>query len=576
MTKFKYVLVFLIIFLPKLTLSSQTFLSVDLNEPVYKLIEIAEIKGLINNLTQARPYSNATILSFLNTINTQRSQLTSLERTVLDSALGKYTPASRDITLLNTIKEGKVHFNSDEESLFPMEIGLSFDFETRGDLNTASVHSTNYVTAFLKGDISTFSSYNLNLAVALNTIDFDAFAPYTYTKRSADGYYIETSGGIQGNGYTDGNKGGASFSFLLRPEFNFSFFDERFSIGYSRKRRDVGNGIGNFTISSTARPYDGIDLKFRPATWFNLYFTVGALNDWFYGFWRYVKPRSGYESAGGDVAQTMITSQLLELMPFDWFYFSYSNSIVWAKRFELVYMNPLLPPLLAQSLTGDHDNAAMEFSMAFKIPLGLKLHGTFYLDELRGTEGLKTDPVMPFALQGGIKWVVPKLPFTIVSFQYTKIEPYTYGHYPENYPFFDTAVDFNVSWTNDGENLGYHLPPNSDEFLIKIEAMPYKRLMLAMQYQYIRHGDGDPHLGQMEGSIDAGSFDPTTGNTKNFLNDGIYELIHIGTIGASYEFDEIPIRLMMDYSFTYANNYENIPNNTKIINSLAMKIHLFP
>ncbi len=80
------------------------------------------------------------------------------------------------------------------------------------------------------------------------------------------------------------------------------------------------------------------------------------------------------------------------------------------------------------------------------------------------------DPALQFGLQGGVQWVIPKLPFTIASFQYTKIEPYTYSHYPQQYPFFDKDYYFDINWTNDGENLGYHLPPNSDEFLIKIES----------------------------------------------------------------------------------------------------------
>ena len=112
--------------------------------------------------------------------------------------------------------------------------------------------------------------------------------------------------------------------------------------------------------------------------------------------------------------------------------------------------------------------------------------------------------------------------------------------------------------------------------------MPFKNFSAYLMYQYIRHGDGNYEQGQMEGSTDSGGTgsEPahaynTTG-TKDFLNDGIYEKIHIASIGASYEMDILPILFEADYSFVYANNFENIEGNTKMKNVLGLKIHFFP
>jgi hypothetical protein len=562
-------------------LFSQTHLSILLEEQEYLFLEMAQIKGLVSNLTQVRPYSHSTVLRLLEEIDTKRHRLTQNERDVLDSELEKYRPKNREITAWNIIQNGKVFLNNEPEAIFPMAFGARFDFELRKDLNADSIHSTNMMELFMQGDVSKYLSYDIRVGVGMNDIRQDAFAPFSYTK-VADGYYINTSG-LGGEGLNDGNDKGGSFNILINPEIASGFFDDRITLKWHRHRRDMGNGDGNLTVSKTARPYDGIDLTLRPANWFNAYYSVGALGDWLNGSVGSANDNgNGIIDVNEPITQSMITTQLFELMFVDWLYLGVTNSVVWGKRFELSYMSPFLLPLLAQNLTGDHDNGSMEFSLAFKLPIGLKIYGNYFADEIRVSEDMFSDPAIQFAIQGGIRWVIPKLPFTMTSFQYTKIEPYTYTHYDQNYPFSDSSYYFDISWTNDGENLGYHLPPNSDEFLFKIQTMPFKNFSAFLMYQYIRHGDGNYEEGQMEGSTDSGGDggEPahaynTTG-TKDFLHDGIYEKIHIASIGASYKLDILPILFEADYSFVYADNYENIEGNSRIKNILGFKIHIFP
>ncbi len=577
------ILIILFIFITSTTAYSQTHLSVDVDESVYSLLEIAEIKGLLTNLSQVHPYTKAKINSLLKEINSQRNKLTALEKTVLDSALLKYAPPKRDITPFNILKQGQVHFNNKEDAVFPMSFGATFNFEFRGDINSESFHNTNYMEWFFIGDMSTFMSYDLRLGAGVNSINSDAFTPFTYTKLG-DGYHINLSGGLTGGGFSTGDKTGTTFSFFFFPELSFEFFDERFHIGLARHRRDIGHGIGNLTLSETARPFEGIDLNLYPAKWFNYHFSIGSLENWFNGSVRSTDTNdNGVIDNNELISQNMLTTQTIEFMPLSWFNISFTNSIIWAKRLEFLYMTPFFFPLvLAQGLTGDHDNASAEITLVFKIPVGVKIYATYFADEFRLNTNMFSDPSLQFAIQGGIQWVIPKLPFTIASFQYTKIEPYTYTHYAQPYVFFDKDYYFDISWTNDGENLGYHLPPNSDEFLFRIKSLPYKNLTVMAQYQYIRHGHGNWEEGEMEGSTTSGGDggEPahpynSTGD-KDFLNDGIYEKLHIVTIGASYQFEEIPVKFGVDYSFTTAQNYENIQGNSRMKNVLGLKLQLFP
>lgn len=557
--------IFLILFFLS-SIQAQTHNSVSVDENVYRLLDIAEMKGLLHNLSQVRPYSSSQVLSYLHEMERQSSKLTEHEKTVLKSTLNKYLPPERNNTPANIAKEGKVFFNNEKEDLFPISSGFSFDFEERADLNSGTIHSTNYTTFTIEGDISSYSSFNIDFSLGIANVNTDAFSPYSYTDTVSDGYYIAFSGGLDGGGLVDGDEDGASISMMSNPELQFSLLDDDLQFGIARVRRDLGNGYGNLSVSGSARPYTGMDLKVRPIDWFSMYYSVGSLSNWF----------DARDEGGANVIdQKMLTTQVFEFMPAKWLYTSLSTSVIWGKRFEMAYMIPVLPPIIGQSLAGDQDNAAVDFSIALKLPIGLKIYGGMFFDEMRSTDGI-TDPVMPYASQAGIKWVVPKLPFTTLSFQYTKIEPYCYAHDDQEYYFADDDDVFDTSWTNDSENLGYYLPPNSDEFLIRLETLPYDNFRFLLKYQYIRHGDGDPDLGEMEGSTSSGSFDASTGNTKDFLNDGIYEKIHIFTIEAEYEFEELPFNVSLDYSFNYAENFENISGNTVMKNIVGLKLHIYP
>lgn len=562
----KPLLLFIIFIIFSLTLHGQTYNTVDVDESVYTILEMAEMRGIIENLSQMRPFYKAEILEYLKQMDRKRSELSPLEEVVLDSALNKYSPQNRENTAVNVLKQGQFQFNNESDAIFPIAVGLCFNFELRGDLNSGTVHSTNFTTLSLEGNLSKYGSYNMNASVGVNNVNVDAFSPYAYTNIATDGYYIALSNGLNGGGLVDGDKDGTSFSLMTMPELNLSFLDNAIKLDYARVRRDHGNGIGNLSISASARPYSGLDLGFRPMDWFNMYFSTGSLDNWM----------EGTDTYGEDdiISQKMLTTQLFEFLPANWIYFSFSSSAIWGKRFEIAYLNPLLPPVIAQSLAGDQDNISMDFSLAFKIPpVGVKLYANVYLDEITSNEGLFTDPIMPWAAQGGIKWAIPWLPFTMTAFQYTRIEPYTYDHYAQEYYFSDEGDTFDLTWTNNNENLGYHLPPNSDEFLFRIESMPYMNLHIILQYQYIRHGD---NAEDGYGTIAHVNYERSQDLTKDFLHDGVYEKIHIATIAAAYEFENLPIWVSIDYSFNYATNFGCEEGVTMTRNILGMKIHLFP
>ena len=55
----------------------------------------------------------------------------------------------------------------------------------------------------------------------------------------------------------------------------------------------------------------------------------------------------------------MFSVHRLELFPFNWLYLSVWESAVYAKRFELSYINPIMPYLIGQYISGDLDDVVM-------------------------------------------------------------------------------------------------------------------------------------------------------------------------------------------------------------------------
>jgi hypothetical protein len=302
----------------------------------------------------------------------------------------------------------------------------------------------------------------------------------------------------------------------------------------------------------------------------NLVYTVGSLGNWF----------KENESGGGGLSfQKMLTVQMLEFFPFDWWYLSVAGIAVWGNHFDLGYMNPLMYPVINQNLQGNVDNVFQVVNCSFIIPGIARAYLSLFVDEMEfaGLKELFTRPRNMFAYQVGARIPLPGLPAFMLTLQYTKIEPFVYAHYPEQ--------NMDMSYTNDNENLGFRLPPNSDEFLVQLQTLLEHNLFLTLNYRLIRHGTNDPALmggtpaiyGEVNIPFDYSQTDSYP--DKSFLKDGIYDWNHIVTIQASYTSPQFPITLTMAYSFSYtswdANASGVSPPGDTIKNIISLKVRIF-
>jgi hypothetical protein len=200
-----------------------------------------------------------------------------------------------------------------------------------------------------------------------------------------------------------------------------------------------------------------------------------------------------------------------------------------------------------------------------------------------------------FAFQGGVKFAVPGMSFSSVRISYTKIEPYTYTHQRIFAPWYDSgdtttgtkaeaaSKAIETSYTNNGVGLGYYLPPNSDEILVRYETRPGVRTKAHAQYQMIRHG-ADHGGNQVDGSSYLSELDPSGRDSKwqlkkDFLHDGAYQWMHVGKLGLEHTLDGLPITAFFEGGFVYSyyTNYDSVnaaqyPTLTSIILTIGFQV----
>jgi hypothetical protein len=172
------------------------------------------------------------------------------------------------------------------------------------------------------------------------------------------------------------------------------------------------------------------------------------------------------------------------------------------------------------------------------------------------------------AWQAGSNISLPFLSFSSIKLSYTVVNPYCYTHNRNYNPWYGGNLPMATSYTNNGVGLGYYLPPNADEILVRFKTMPVKNLTTSLQYQMIRHGaDFGPNA--VDGSNLLSELDPYGRAEKPvlkryFLRDGAYQWSHIARVGAEWNLPTLPVSLFGEAGviISYFTNIEEEANVT--------------
>lgn len=585
---------------------AQTNTTVEVSDEVYQILSNAEMRGLCSTLATVRPYTEKYIITKLDEIlsnlensenakNPYKSKIEyevvarEKERFVRDTEKGVKgdwrtlgfridgdwgkIPVSLELnnSISGFISNGAYSQNG---NYFGYEVFDNINF--KGDIGEyVSYYASGYI-GLTKMPLEKMGTYDIgywwydkisednennytNFGAPFGKNDEDiykdirrvnsfrnrSYLPYAFSKYW--GGSVRHLGNINAGGLEDWC-GVDSLLFGMHAEIHASFFGNRFELGLARIRREwaaMDEGA-SLVMNAKARPFFAFDTSIHLFSFLSLSGLIGFLefpNQNYINGEAWPKDDSYY-------FQNIFSIGQLDL-DFKYVHFDFGSTVVWPRRMDLTYSMPLIDKVVHQDVIGDYDNLALFFDLKFRYPKIGSLWFSFYLDEMPELNPITVAKNMfsldryMFALQAGTKVSLPFLPFATLSFRYTKIEPYCYTHHSINYtPWY--AHYLSESYVNNGESLGYYLPPNSDEFFIRLETHPSKFSMAALQYQLVRHGaDFGPR--QVDGSSLYSELPPGARGSmkKYFLKDGAYEWTNIVALQGSYDFKQftVPVTL---------------------------------
>ena len=589
-----------------LPLAAQSHISVPLDDPIYYVIEQAQLKGLCPVLSEAKPYSQHKIKGIINTILSAEAEspwasLTASERSILQQTLASFEK-----------QEGWNWLTGETYQEHTTKSGITMTFNAGASWQSVASGSyeflgkdfswgtDNWGVVFVGGDMGSAFSWNFSAGGGLmraprqelgtaytfyegfENKDIDqarkdqnkeyivfsepiSFFPYTYQKHW-DGSIFKGDN-LSSSGFYEWPYG-ISFGYQMNGEAAVSLLDDAIYVRAGRLQREwaAGTNGSSLALNAAARPFFGLEANFEPFSWLRMATLTGILE--YYNM-------KGI-SISSATFQNAFAISMAEANYKNFLQFSLGSSAVFPKRFEIGYSFPLLSRFFYQNNVGDFDNLALFATLILQYPGIGKIWGSAYVDEmdLSSPEFFSQDRNM-YAFQFGASASIPipKLAFSNFTLQYTKIEPYVYTHQLVKTPWYDDTW-MEEAYMNNGVSLGYYLPPNSDELKLRFESSVIGKGVFRFhaQYQMVRHG-AEHGSRAVDGSGLNSQLDTTGRNDKEgkpelwkyFLHDGAYQWQHIFKVGGSFDMQglAIPLKLFCDLGvvYSYYTDIDGKPNS---------------
>lgn len=579
---------------------AQKNLSVDVDDEIYSVLEIAEMKGFCSFLPGAKPYTVSRIFKAIDEILGHEDELKPSEIELLEKFKAKHEINSEKKNSASHLavqtKDEKYHFSFLYD--FALEGNVSGGIYNKSDFNSVGFDLLPEVN--FRGDITKFVSYGFKGIFDLTYMPLkevgnysigypwykkdveeyfsgdlnddgtpkyskpeserfvkkflnNSYLPYSYKKPWDGQVYLLSNMSASG---TEGWATEFGVSGTVLAEIKASFLDDRLTIGAGRQSHEwaaMDNG-SSLVLNKQARPFFEFSTGIEMFSWLKFSTLSGILeypNADYMNSDSYPEDKDGVDDSY--FWQNAFSVNMIELN-FKYLHLDFGSSVVYPKRFEIGYLFPLFIYVEYQNHTGDCDNLALFGDIMLRKPGVGKVWASIYFDELNIQNNWFTETRVMFSGQVGAKAVIPWLPFASVSTRYTKIEPYCYTHHAINYaPSYNHYIMEN--YTNNGESLGYYLPPNSDEFFFRFEMKPRSFLSTALQYQFVRHG-ADYGSQQVPGSSLYSELSRFNRDElkKYFLHDGAYNWMHMVKLETTFEHKNVQrdLQLSLNLGFLYS------------------------
>lgn len=451
--------------------------TVPLDSNAYRVIDWAEIQGIIPKQTDARPYTMKKVVSLFDDIkksgkasDSEISEIEALEENF------KVTIGQVESKEWNQIV--KTGYLGSESSAFGFLFGTNIAVGKKQGVEEFANDLRIPVSGFIRGDFGDSVSYYMTIGISIDKYDPMAFKSGTF-RFSSNGFVLGLKG--FGDSYPASlPNSGFVLAMTMSPELVVGLFDDKVTFSFSSVNRDWGVGHNNLQLSGSAKDFVAIEVNAELSSWIRFNVLTGSLEKYSLKEWYGIRDdgtTSGdgafpSEYVGDDKSKykydNNFSAQRIELSFTRNFTFSIYESVVWKKRFELAYLNPLSIYMFDQNALGDLDNmlAGVDFNYVFN---GI---GRLYFAAAT-TEAHTVNPKEIFtharniiAYQFGFEGILPVGNYGTFQVQFTYLPPFFYSHYEMSEKENPWHNIYNTTYVNKGVCLGYPLNPDSIELLL--------------------------------------------------------------------------------------------------------------
>jgi hypothetical protein len=469
--KNKYLVLFLVLIIACSAfplMATDNHISVPLNHRVYPILKNAEVRGIIDTGIAVRPYATSAVLRYLETM-VDSSQITSNEKSLIQELIQELESNNRTENDLATMLQDGTYKTYSEVLDTSAIFGARLNFEFAQSLSdTELFDSRNGGDFYIQGDIKDIISFHMNIGIRFDHVEPRIFLKNDFTIPSEGKY--DTFWDHQGEHVL-------YYGIYATPELSVSLLEDNLQLRWASIQRDWGVGTNNLMLSGSARSFNGVEVAYNVSSWLSYSFIAGSLGKFSlennledqdptnyydeYFFSDNLHDKRYYNNFSAQRVEVGLPWNLT---------FGIYESVVYEKRFELGYLNPLSVFMFEQNIMGDFDNMLAGVDLEWKLPGILRFYGTAATTEMNEINPKRffIAPRNVLALQAGVDVHIPFLSFTSATLQYTYLPPFFYTHYPRSKSITGADSPKELSYVNEGQNLGYPLRPNSDEILLAV------------------------------------------------------------------------------------------------------------
>lgn len=463
-------------------LDAQEYISVPLDNAAYDIIERGVMQGIITPPPSAKPWPVSVVKKKLWEMMDDPDQvLTSKEVKMVEQAYDSFE------------REKGVELLFSWESDFAVQAPDG----AISSVNLAKLNAGGDLAGFMSWDITVLGEF---LYIERNEAGVPAMFPYTMSKmwdggvlslRNTEAYFAWPED--------------PSLAVGLQGELSGALFDQKLQFRLGRIRRDWGAGTSGSSLFLNARspPFIAVEGFVSPLSWLNIHFLTGVTELY--------QNENQWPGQDESFFINLLSAVQFEFNPLKYISCSIGGSAVWLYQVNL----------------------AAFANLELRVPGILTLWGSIFIDRLdSSSDNASVINGNSYAYQAGIKALIHWLPFGAFTFRYTKVEPYCYTDSYDGYS--GRRLPSMSAFVSSGESLGYYMPPNSDEFLFRLESMFLPELKTYLQFQILRHG-ADYGNGRIDGSSLKDRLTAPR-SQKHFLKDGVYRWDYAAKLGSSFKF----------------------------------------